>query len=80
MLNMKHHLIGDIETLNVSGINVGTNDFYYVVTPNDTKPNIITRDSGIIDSEAMGDSLEDFTQIMTLDRVLRHVCMDNTSS
>lgn len=48
----------DIETLKVSGINVGTNDFYYVVTPNDTKPNIITRDSGIIDSEAMGDSLE----------------------
>lgn len=51
----------EIETLQISGITPNSNDnYYYIITSSNSKPNIITSKNGSLDDEAMSNILESF--------------------
>lgn len=51
----------NVEKLKVTGIKPSSdNNYYYIITPNNSKPNIIKNDYGALDSEKMSNSLERF--------------------
>lgn len=55
-------LSGTIETLQISNIKLGDNtNFYYIITSNNTMPEIKYHDNGFLDNESMSDYLENFS-------------------
>lgn len=57
----KSELDYDIETLQISGIEPNDSDgYYYVITPNESKPNIIFSTTGGVDTEKMEETIEHF--------------------